>query len=96
MIRLTGMNSGLDTESIIQELSKARQKKVDKVKAEQTKLPWKQEKWNDLNTKISKFYSSLDNLVKSLDVKYVYKDQFEPDPEIVLHKNDYNVNFQNR
>ena len=40
-------------------------------------------------------YSSLDNLVKSLDVKYVYKDQFEPDPEIVLHKNDYNVNFQN-
>ena len=40
-------------------------------------------------------YSSLDNLVKSLDVKYIYKDQFEPDPEIILHKNDYNVNFQN-
>ena len=40
-------------------------------------------------------YSSLDNLIKSLDVKYIYKDQFEPKPEIVLHKNDYNVNFQN-
>lgn len=40
-------------------------------------------------------FASLDNLVKSLDVKYVYKDQFEPDQEIILHKNDYNVNFQN-
>ena len=40
-------------------------------------------------------YASLSNLVKSLDVKYIYKDQFEPDPEIILHKNDYNVNFQN-
>ena len=40
-------------------------------------------------------YASLDNLVKSLDVKYVYKDQFEPDEEIILHKNDYNLNFQN-
>ena len=40
-------------------------------------------------------YASLDNLVKSLDIKYVYKDQFEPDPEVILHKNEYNVNFQN-
>lgn len=40
-------------------------------------------------------YASLDNLVKSLDVKYVYKDQFEPDHEVILHKNEYNVNFQN-
>ena len=40
-------------------------------------------------------YSSLDNLVKSLDIKYIYKDQFQPDEEIILHKNDYNINFQN-
>ena len=40
-------------------------------------------------------YASLDNLVKSLDIKNVYKDQFEPDPEVILHKNEYNVNFQN-
>ena len=40
-------------------------------------------------------YASLENLVKSLDVKYVYKDQFEPDEEVIIHKNDYNLNFQN-
>ena len=40
-------------------------------------------------------YTSLNNVIKSLDAKYIYKDQFEPTPEIVLHKNDYDVNFQN-
>ena len=40
-------------------------------------------------------YASLNNLVKSLEERYIYRDQFEPDPEIILHKNDYNVNFQN-
>ena len=39
-------------------------------------------------------YANLENLIKSLDVKYVYKDQFEPEEEVVIHKNDYNVNFQ--
>ena len=39
-------------------------------------------------------YTSLNNLIKSLDAKYIYKDQFEPTPEIILHKNDYDVNFQ--
>ena len=62
MVRLTGLNSGLDTESIIRELSQARQKKVDKVKGKQQKTEWVQDKWKDLNSKISKFYSSLDNL----------------------------------
>jgi len=53
--------------------------------------------FSNISKKLDKSFkfSSLDNLVKSLDVKYVYKDQFEPTPEIVLHKNDYNINFQN-
>ena len=53
--------------------------------------------FSNISKKLDKSFkfSSLDNLVKSLDVKYVYKDQFEPTPEIILHKNDYNINFQN-
>lgn len=62
MIRLTGMNSGLDTEAMIQELSKAYKTKVNKVKGKQTESNWLQEKWKDLNGKIAKFYTSLDNL----------------------------------
>lgn len=56
-MRVTGMMSGMDTESIIQELVAARQTKVDKVKKEQTKLEWKQDAWKELNTKIKKLYN---------------------------------------
>ena len=39
-IRITGMNSGLDTESIINELASARSVKVQKIEKNQTKLSW--------------------------------------------------------
>ncbi|MCR5279779.1 MAG: flagellar filament capping protein FliD [Lachnospiraceae bacterium] len=56
-MRLTGMYSGLDTETIIQELVKARSTKVDTVKKDKTKLEWKQEAWNDINTKTKSFFN---------------------------------------
>ena len=56
-MRVTGMMSGLDTESIIQELVAVRQTKVDTLKKEQTKLEWKQDAWKELNNKIQKLYS---------------------------------------
>lgn len=59
-MRVTGMYSGLDTETIIQELVSAKQTKVDDAKKAQTKHGWKQEVWKDLNSKI-----------KSLQTKYV-------------------------
>ena len=63
-MRVTGMYSGLDTETIVQELVAARQTKVDDLKKEQTKLEWKQTAWKDLNNKISKLFTgTLDNLV---------------------------------
>lgn len=62
-MRVTGMYSGLDTESIIQELVAAKQTKVDDAKKEQTKLEWKQEAWKELNAKIKKLYNgALDTL----------------------------------
>lgn len=54
-MRLTGMNSGLDTESIIQELVAVRRTKVETAQKEQKKLEWKQEAWKDLNSKIKSF-----------------------------------------
>ena len=62
-MRVTGMMSGMDTESIIQQLVAARQTKVDDLKKKQTKLDWKQEAWKDLNSKIYKLYNgTLNNL----------------------------------
>lgn len=62
-IRITGMNSGLDTESIISELVKAKSAKKDSLLKAQTKLQWKQDAWKELNTKVYSLYSKkLSNL----------------------------------
>lgn len=55
-IRMTGLVSGLDTESLVSQLSEAYQTKVNNVKKQQTKLEWKKEAWTSLNTKIMDFY----------------------------------------
>lgn len=57
-IRMTGLISGMDTEGMVKELVQASSTKVDKVKKEQQKLEWKQEAWQDLNTKLYNFYKS--------------------------------------
>ena len=56
-IRISGLNSGLDTDSIVQELVSAYRTKQDKYKKAQTKLSWKQDAWKEMNTKIYSFYS---------------------------------------
>ena len=62
-MRLTGLMSGLDTETIIQELVAVKRTKVDDAKKAQTKLGWKMEAWKDLNSKIKKLYNNtLSNL----------------------------------
>ncbi len=64
-MRITGLNSGLDTESIIQELVAVRQTKVDEQVKAQTKMEWKQDAWKELNTKL-----------KNLQTKYINNMRF--------------------
>lgn len=62
-MRVSGMYSGMDTESIIADLVAVRQTKVDNLKKAQTKHEWKQEAWKTLNTKINNlFRGTLDTL----------------------------------
>lgn len=62
-MRVTGMNSGLDTESIISALVEAKSDKKNQLVKAQTKLQWKQDAWKDLNKKVYSFYSkTLDNM----------------------------------
>ena len=58
-IRITGMNSGLDTEAIITELASARSVKVQNIEKDKTKLSWKIDAWKELNAKIYDFYSEV-------------------------------------
>lgn len=61
-IRLTGINSGLDTETIISALVSGYKYKKEKYEKAQTKLSWKQDAWKSLNTKIYSLYTSVGNL----------------------------------
>lgn len=64
-VRMTGLVSGLDTESLVGELSKAYQTKVDNAKKKQTKAEWKKEAWASLNTKLLNFYKGALSTFKS-------------------------------
>ena len=61
--RLTGLISGMDTESMISQLVEARKTKVTNKKKEQISLNYKQDKWKELNTKLknlqAKFVSNM-------------------------------------
>lgn len=69
-IRMTGLISGMDTESMVKELVKASSGKVDKVKKEKQLLEWKKEAWQSLNTKIYDFYK---NELSALKTNSTYK-----------------------
>ncbi|MCL2719682.1 MAG: flagellar filament capping protein FliD [Lachnospiraceae bacterium] len=57
MIRITGMNSGLDTDRIIHELVRGQRTKVDTIKQNQTSIQWKQDAWKDLNNRALKLFN---------------------------------------
>ena len=80
-IRITGMYSGLDTESIINELASAQSMKKTKLVKAQTKLSWKQDAWKALNTKIYSFYQKLDDM--RLQGSYRKKKTTVSDPNAV-------------
>lgn len=56
-IRLSGMVSGMDTETLVSALVSGYKLKKDNLVKAQTKLSWKQEKWKTMNTSIYSFYS---------------------------------------
>ncbi len=62
-IRMSGLVSGLDTETIVGALVSAASYKTTKLKNTQTKLGWKQETWKSLNSEVYSLYSGkLDNM----------------------------------
>lgn len=62
-IRITGISSGLDTDSMVQELVKASSSKKESLEKAQKKHEWLQEKWKDLDAKVYSFFNKqLSNL----------------------------------
>lgn len=56
-LRMTGLSSGMDTETVVAELMKAKSMQKTKVENKKTKLEWTQDKWKDLNTKLYSLYT---------------------------------------
>jgi flagellar hook-associated protein 2 len=56
-IRLSGMSSGLDTESIVSALVSAYSLKKTNLEKAQTKLSWTQDAWKEVNTKVYSLYT---------------------------------------
>ena len=56
-IRMSGLASGLDTESIVAGLMSAQRFKATKIENKITKLQWKQDIWKTINSKVYSFYT---------------------------------------
>lgn len=69
--RVTGMYSGLDTESLISQLVEAKSAKVKTTTKEQMSLKYKQDAWNDLNKKVKSLFSTMRNM--SFESSYMKK-----------------------
>lgn len=81
-MRLTGLMSGMDTESIIQELVSVKRTKVDVTKKAQTKHQWKQQAWKDLNSQVLKLYNgALSNM--RFESSYMKKTTKVSNPNVV-------------
>lgn len=57
-LRITGMSSGLDIDSLVRDLTINFTNKKTSVEKAQTKLQWKQDAWKDMNLNIYNFYSN--------------------------------------
>ena len=68
-LRLTGMASGLDTESMIKQLMKAEQYKVDKVKQEKQLLQWKRDDYRNMTSILKGFNDSYMDVLSSVNMR---------------------------
>lgn len=60
--RVSGMVSGLDTESLVTAMVATQTAKKEKLQKAQTKLQWKQDAFKSINTKVYGLYSKISNL----------------------------------
>lgn len=60
--RVTGMYSGLDTESLISQLVEAKKTKVTSTTKDQLTIQYKQDAWKDLNKKLKNLQTKFDSL----------------------------------
>lgn len=64
-IRITGLNSGLDVDALVEKMLKADQIKVDRVKQQQQLITWKQEAYNEIISDIKELQEKYLNVLNT-------------------------------
>lgn len=63
-MRISGVNSGFDTEAMIQQMMSVYQTKIDKQNQKLQKLQWQQEQYRDITSKLTGFKSKYFDILK--------------------------------
>lgn len=63
-MRISGVNSGFDTEAMIQQMMSAYQTKIDKQNQKLQILQWQQEQYRDITSKLTGFKSKYFDILK--------------------------------
>ena len=58
---LSGLVSGMDTDTLVEQMLSGTQSKIDKVEGERQQLLWKQEMYREIITSINSFHNSFFN-----------------------------------
>ncbi|PAD36178.1 hypothetical protein CHH48_07545 [Terribacillus saccharophilus] len=61
-MRVGGLASGIDTDSLVEQLMNAERQKLYKMQQEQTKLTWQQDSYREVNTSLKSFDDMLTNM----------------------------------
>ncbi|MCC3374072.1 flagellar filament capping protein FliD [Cohnella sp. REN36] len=67
--RISGINSGLDIDSLVTQLMRAEKMPLDKLKQKKTTLSWTSTLYREINTKLATFKTTLDTMRLSGDWK---------------------------
>lgn len=65
ILRMSGMNSGLDTEAIVEAMTAATKLKITKQNRKAITLKWKQEAYQDVTTKLTEFQKKYFDMLNS-------------------------------
>ncbi len=91
-MRMTGLISGLDTETLITQMISGHKTKVENAQKEQTKLKWKKEAWSSLNTKLYSFYTGALSNFKSVGTYKAKKVESTDDSKVKVTSSNSAVN----
>ena len=93
-MRMTGLVSGLDTETIISQLISGHKTKVDTAQQDKKKLQWKKEAWSSLNSKLMNFYTGALSKFKSTSTYKTKKVDTTNSSKITVKASNSAVNGQ--